>query len=377
MEFDLDPAVAYLNHGSYGAVPQQVQRAAAAFRERCERNPLRFNRLERSELLAGARAAAAGLLHSDADDVALVRNVTEGVSTILRSIELRSGDELVIANHGYGAVRIALEELSRRASARVVEARFGIDAEREEIVSAYAGAAGPRTRLVVVDQLTAPTAMVLPVAEIAAAVRQVSPDAVILVDAAHVPAHLDVDPATLGVDAWVGNLHKWGFVPRACAALWVAPWLRTEIRPLVSSWSLAAGFPRAWDEPGTQDVSGWLAVPAAVDFFRSHGGFEQVRRNAALVTDGQEHVAGKLGTEPVVPRVGAAPMMRLVRLPEGMLTREEDALVLYERLSTQFTVEAAPIWFEGSGFVRVTGQVYNRPDDYARLADALLTIQAS
>src|SRR5580704_17602496 len=100
--FGLDPDVLHLNHGSFGVAPVAVRRAAAAWRERAERNPHRFNRVEVRGLVAAARERAAGFLGIDPSRAAWVRNVSEGASAVLGSLELHPGDELVISTHGYG-----------------------------------------------------------------------------------------------------------------------------------------------------------------------------------------------------------------------------------------------------------------------------------
>src|SRR5271169_3119651 len=166
--FGLDPDVLHLNHGAFGVAPVAVRQAAAARRDLAERNPHRFNRVEVGGLVAAARERAAGFLGIDPARAAWVRNVSEGVSAVLGSLELRSGDELVTSTHGYGAVRKALRHHAARAGARVVEAAFPVGAEDDEIVSAYAGACSSSTRLAVVDRITSPTATVVPVAAVAA-----------------------------------------------------------------------------------------------------------------------------------------------------------------------------------------------------------------
>jgi isopenicillin-N epimerase len=261
--FGLDPEVLHLNHGAYGVAPVAVRQAAAAWRERAERNPHRFNRVEVGGLVAAARERAAGFLGIDPSRAAWVRNVSEGVSAVLGSLELRSGDELVTSSHGYGAVRKALSHHAARAGARVVEAVFPIGASDDEIVSAYAGACSPRTRLVVIDRITSPTATVVPVAAVAAAVAAgvgagVRAGASVLVDAAHAPGQLHDDIAALGADHWIGNLHKWAYTPRGSAILWSRP--GAAVTPTVLSWRLEDGYAESFDYPGTWDYAGWLAV---------------------------------------------------------------------------------------------------------------------
>jgi isopenicillin-N epimerase len=142
--FGLDPDILHLNHGSFGVAPVAVRQAAAAWRERAERNPHRFNRVEVGGLVAAARSRAAGFLGVEPSRAAWVRNVSEGVSAVLGSLRLRPGDELVASNHGYGAVRKALSYHAGRAGARVVEAVFPVSAPDADIAGRRHRRAGRR-----------------------------------------------------------------------------------------------------------------------------------------------------------------------------------------------------------------------------------------
>jgi isopenicillin-N epimerase len=367
--FGLDPDVLHLNHGAYGVAPVAVRRAAAAWRDRAERNPHRFNRVEVGGLVAAARERAAGFLGVDPSRAAWVRNVSEGVSAVLGSLELRSGDELLTSTHGYGAVRKALGHHAARAGARVVEAAFPVGAQDDEIVSAYAGACSPRTRLVVIDRITSPTATVVPVAAVAAAVS--GGGASVLVDAAHAPGQLNDDIAALGADHWVGNLHKWAYTPRGSAVLWSRP--GAAVTPGVLSWRLEDGYAESFDYPGTWDYAGWLAVADGLAYWEALDGWDGVTRLASLVTEGQKRVAGALGVALERLPVTAAPTMRLVPLPDGVLASADQADSFYEALSRQ-RVEVAPVHFEGAGYLRIAAAPYNTPEDYDRLAGTVLEV---
>lgn len=367
--FGLDPDVTHLNHGAFGVAPAAVRDAAAAWRARAERNPHRFNRVELPGLVAAARVRAAAFLGADPGRCGWVRNVSEGTSAVLGSLDLRAGDELLLGEHGYGAVRIALARHAARAGARVTEASFPAGAGDAEVTAAYAAACTPRTRLAVVDRITSPTAAVLPVAAVAAAVRDRAPGAVVLVDAAHAPGQLDDDIAALGADHWVGNLHKWAYTPRGSAILWSRP--GADVTPGVLSWQLEQGYAASFDYPGTWDYAGWLAVPDGLDYWAALGGWDAVARLGALAARGQAAVAAALGTDlsglPPVP----APAMRLVPLPAGAVTSPGQASALYGALSAR-RVEAAPVLAGGRGYLRVAAAPYNTPGDYERLAAATL-----
>jgi isopenicillin-N epimerase len=361
--FGLDPDVLHLNHGAFGVAPVAVRRAAAAWRERAERNPHRFNRVDLGGLVTAARERAAGFLGVEPSRAAWVRNVSEGVSAVLGSLDLRAGDELVTSTHGYGAVRKALRHHAARAGARIVEAAYPVGAQDDVIVSAYAAACSPRTRLAVIDRITSPTATVVPVAAVAAAVAR--PETSVLVDAAHAPGQLNDDIAALGADHWIGNLHKWAYTPRGSAVLWSRP--GATVTPTVLSWQLEDGYAASFDYPGTWDYAGWLAAADGLAYWEALGGWDAVARLAALVTDGQERVAEGLGVTlgrlPVTP----APAMRLVPLPDGVLTAPDQVDPFYEALSRQ-RVEVAPVHFDGVGYLRIAAAPYNTGDDYDRLA---------
>jgi isopenicillin-N epimerase len=366
--FGLDPDVLHLNHGSFGVAPVVVRQAAAAWRERAERNPHRFNRVEVRGLIAAARECAAGFLGVDPSRTAWVRNVSEGASAVLGSLELRPGDELVISTHGYGAVRKALDHHATRSGAQVIEAAYPVGAGEDVIVSAYAAACSARTRLVVVDRITSPTATVVPVAAVAAAVGS---GAKVLVDAAHAPGQLPDDIAALGADYWVGNLHKWAYTPRGSAILWSRP--GADVTPTVLSWQLEDGYAVAFDYPGTWDYAGWLAAADGLAYWHALGGWDAVARLAGLVAHGQRQVAEALGVALDLPPAVPAPAMRLVPLPAGVLTSADQVDLFYEALSQQ-RVEVAPMYFGGVGYLRIAAAPYNTPDDYDRLADTVLEL---
>jgi len=361
--FGLDPGILHLNHGAFGVAPVAVRRAAAAWRERAERNPHRFNRVEVPGLVAAARERAAAFLGIDPSRAAWVRNVSEGVSAVLGSLELSPGDELVTSTHGYGAVRKALAHHAARAGARVIEAAFPVGARDGVIAAAYAAACSPRTRLVVVDRITSPTAAVLPVAAVAAAARAAG--ARVLVDAAHAPGQLPDDIAALGADHWIGNLHKWAYAPRGSAILWSRP--GADVTPAVLSWQLADGYAASFDYPGTWDYAGWLAAGDGLAYWQALDGWAGVDRLAGLVTAGQERLAAALGVTLESLPVTPAPAMRLVPLPDGVLTSHDQVGPFYEALSRR-RVEVAPVCFGGAGYLRIAAAPYNTPDDYDLLA---------
>jgi isopenicillin-N epimerase len=370
--FSIDPAVSFLNHGSFGAVPIGVQRAQQRLRDEIESNPVRFYGGGVLDRIIHTRRHLAAFLGADPDGSALVPNTTTAVSLVLQSVRLESADEVLVTDHCYGAVEMAVRRQCRRSGATVRPVPLPLGASAAEVVARLRSALRPgKTKLLIIDQLSSATATHFPVREIAAAARE--HEIPVLVDAAHVPGMLPVEVAALGVDFWVGNLHKWGFAPRGTALLSVAqPW-RRRIDPLVVSWEQEEGFPLAVEYQGTIDYTPWLAAPTGLFTLRTLG-WEAVRaHNSALAAYGQEVVGAALALDPAgLPQPGHPEVsMRIVPLPAGLVTSSPEAQALRQYLADRLAVEVQVTAWNGRGLLRLSAQVYNRADEYERFAERL------
>ncbi|MEU8287288.1 aminotransferase class V-fold PLP-dependent enzyme [Micromonospora sp. NPDC048905] len=375
--FSLDPAVSHLNHGSFGAVPIAVQRAQQRLRDEMEANPLRFFTQGLVDRIAHTRRHLAGFLGADPDGSALVGNTTTGVAVVLQSLGLQPGDEVLSTDHGYGAVSLAIQRECRRTGAVSRVLPIPLDATDEQIVQIVrAGLRPGRTRLLVVDQVTSATAKLFPAAAIVGASHEQGVP--VLVDAAHAPGMLATPVSGIGADFWAGNLHKWAYAPRGTALLTVAPRWRDRIEPLVVSWEQESGFPARIEWQATLDYTSWLAAPAGLFTLRSLG-LDRVRaHNAALAAYGQRVVGDSLGVAPAdLPDPGGPGVsLRLIPLPPGTGTTIDAARALQARIGERLATEVAVMSWNGRGWLRLTGQVYNTADEYERLAVRLPALLA-
>jgi isopenicillin-N epimerase len=363
----LDPGVAYLNHGGYGALAQPVADAAAALRLEMEANPTDLFTRQWQPRIDAVRERVARLLRARPADLVFVANATAGTATVLSSFPFAAGDHVVTTDHRYPAVHEQLGRLLARRGVTSTEVPVPLDvATDDEIVELLMSAVTASTRLIVVDHIASPTGFVFPVAAIAEAARAAG--VAVLVDAAHAPGQLDVDLPALGIDFWSGNLHKWVSSPRAAAVLYVAPKWHDTVRPLAASTYHADGFQQSFDWTGTLEPIPVLAVPAALDMWDALG-WDRVRfYQRDVATQGAQVVAERLRTRvAIADRFTAA--LRVVELPVRLPT---DALpALAARLITHHRVAAHITEHQGSTYVRMCGQIYNRSADYERLGDAL------
>src|SRR5580765_3616951 len=203
-DFLLDPEVAFLNHGSFGACPQPVFESYQAHQRDLEWEPIDFLDRRLPSLLATARAELARYLNAPPGDIAFVANATTGVNLAARSLDLGPGDEILTTDLEYGACDLAWEWLAGRTGAKYVRAAIPLPLTGPaELVEALFAHATPRTRVVSVSHITSSTALVLPLEEILSRARQLG--LVTIVDGAHAPAHVPVDVGALGADFYSGN----------------------------------------------------------------------------------------------------------------------------------------------------------------------------
>ena len=360
----LDPDFVSVNHGAYGATPRAVLDAQTAWRARMEAQPGRFMRAELPGALRAAATRLAAFLGAAADDLAFVANATEGCNAVLRSFPFAPGDEILVLTHGYGAVRNTVRYVADRAGARMTEAAIPWPRPAPEaVLAAVVAALSGRTRMAVIDHITSPSALVLPIAEIVAACR--ARGIAVLVDGAHAPGQVPVDLAALGADWYTGNCHKWLCAPKGAGFLWAAPARQAGLHPPVISHGLDQGFLAEFDWTGTRDPSAFLAVPAALDFWEGLGGTTLAARNRTLAAAAGAALAARLGTEVGTDGAGAG-SMATVRLPIA----PDRAEAFAARLLAAGT--DAPVHRIGdAAWLRISAQAYNTRADYDRLGEIL------
>ncbi|HYY52264.1 MAG TPA: aminotransferase class V-fold PLP-dependent enzyme [Myxococcales bacterium] len=379
----LDPRIDFLNHGSFGACPRPVLEAQEELRARMERQPLQFLARDLEGLLDAARGDLAQFVGADPEDLAFVSNATSGANTVIRSLELDAGDELLTTDHAYNACRNALRWQERRGAKVVVAAVPWPIARPSQVVDAVLGAVTARTRLALLDHVTSPTGIIFPVEEIVGRLQERGIDA--LIDGAHAPGMVPLNLRRIGAAYFTGNCHKWLCAPKGAAFLYVRRDRQQRIRPLTISHganSLRTDRPRfrlEFDWTGTDDPTAFLCVPHALRFLGSlfpRGWPELMERNHALAVRGRrilcealhveapapEEMLGSLASVPLPDAKGEMPLARGVfwhPLQRALLEKHD------------IEVPVMPFPAPPRQLIRISAQAYNSEDQYARLAAAL------
>jgi isopenicillin-N epimerase len=380
--WSLDPDVVFLNHGAFGACPIPVLAAQARVRERLEREPVYFFERLYEPLLDAAREKVAAFVGSPADDLVFVNNASSAVSAVLRSLDFGPGDRILTTDHAYNACKNALAYVAARTGAEVLTVQIPLplqspDDFAERVLEA---ARTPGVKLALLDHVTSPTGLVLPIEKMVRGLREMGIET--LVDGAHGPGMIELDVAGLGAAYYTGNLHKHACAPKGAAFLCVRPDRKEGLHPNVISHGLTSPRPRGrfldeFDWTGSQDPSAWLCAPDAIAFVGGlfSGGWAEARkRNRELALAARKLLSEALNAPYLAPEsmIGTLATMPLPDSPPGAATHPNDEPLhraLYDAHRIEVPVFSWPV--PPRRLYRVAVHVYNELSDFEKLAAAL------
>ena len=374
--FLLDPAIVFLNHGSYGATPKRVFEAYQDWQLRLERQPVLFLGREYYDLMHEARAILGEYLNVGTDDLVYIPNATHGLNIMAHSLQLQPGDEILTTDHEYGACDYTWELICNKTGARYIHQAIAlpIHAEDEIVMQIWKGVT-PNTKVIYLSHITSATAFRMPVERICERARQAG--ILTVIDAAHSPGQIPVDLQALGADIVFGNCHKWMLAPKGSAFLFVKREIQHLVEPLIVSWGyhptpeIATGsrFLDLLQWTGTRDPAAALAVPAAIQFMREQD-WDQVRLEChGLLRAAIERICSLTGLDPLYPLdSGFYSQMGIAPLPAC------DPAVLKQRLYDEYRIEIPVTQWQDKQFVRISVQGYNDQKDVDALIQALIEL---
>jgi isopenicillin-N epimerase len=375
----LEPGVDYLNHGSFGACPRAVLEHQSELRARMERQLIQFLARDLEGLLDEARGALGQFVGADPDGLAFVPNATAGVNTVVRSLDLQPGDEIVTTDHAYNSCRNALRWQEERGVKTVYASVPWPIAGPWQVVESVIAAVTPRTKLVMIDHITSPTGLIFPVAEIVTRLPGVD----VLVDGAHAPGMLPLDLRKIGAAYYTGNCHKWLCTPKGSAFLYVRRDKLAGLKPLAYGHGLnspradRSRFRLVFDWAGTDDPTPFLCIPFALKYLPSLMPWPQLmERNHAMVVAGRRLLLDALNLPEPAPEFMLGSLAS-VPLPDWPGERPKHEGVWWHPFQKQLLqthrIEAPVMIFPDlpRQLIRISAQLYNTLDQYSRLAEVL------
>lgn len=368
--FQLDPEVAFLNHGSFGACPRPVFESYQHWQRELEREPVLFLGRRINGLLEEARTTLGDYVGASAQDLVFVPNATYGVNVVARSLELGPEDEVLGSDHEYGAVDRTWRFLASQRGFQYTRQHVALPLETpEQILEQFWAGVTERTRVICISHITSPTALIFPIAEICRRARAAG--ILTIIDGAHAPGQLDLDMQAIGADFYTGNCHKWLCAPKGSGFLYARPDKQHLLKPLVVSWGYESMTPSGsvfqdlFGWTGTHDPAAYLSVPAAIAFQKQHGWHDIRLACHQLVAQAREHVAALTGLPQVYPDDQKL-WVQMCILPIPAQTR-----VSVQDFWNYDQVEIPVTFWGEQQFVRISVQGYTQPEHIERLVKAV------
>jgi isopenicillin-N epimerase len=366
----LDPPVAYLNHGSFGACPRAVLEFQTALQRELEHEPCDFLSAGFQKRIDTAREQVAAFLGADPADLVFVTNSTAGVNAVLRSLHFTAADEILMTTHTYNACRLTIEFVAARTGVKVVVADlpFPLQSE-EELIAPILERVSPRTRLALLDHISSPTALVMPIARLVGELNARAVDT--LVDGAHAPGQVPIDLSALNAAYYTGNAHKWLCAPKGAAILHVRRDRQAELHPTVISHGYPTGFHAEFDWTGTCDPTPWLCIPECIRYLGGllPGGWPELMAvNHALALQARALLMTAFNSPAPCPETMIGSMASLP-LPLPAKGSPADGLTM-EQLHDWFRERGVETWLHGRPIpvLRLSCQLYNRIEEFKNLA---------
>lgn len=272
-EFPLEKGLLYMNAANIAPAPVSVCREYLRQLADFQANPSFQNREIYKGMAETVRGRAARWLHVDAEEIAILRNTSEGSNLITQGVPLKAGDEILITAHNHPSNTDSWQLRAKKVGASVITAPVPFDAKSPaDLVDSLAKYVTPNTRVIAVSHFTNTTGLLYPVREIAAMAKQRG--AWFHVDGAQSFGWLNLDLHALGMDSFSGSLHKWPMGPVESGILYIRRSRLEQVEPLILSHGYWADKPtgiRIFEQLGQRDDARLKAMDRTFDFLERLG----------------------------------------------------------------------------------------------------------
>jgi len=364
-QYDASRDFINLENGFFGMPSRPVIEAFEEHNRLVNREAALFMRTKYPQRLAGVVKALADFSGAAPEEIAIVRNPTEGMNILIQGYPFRPDDEVVVSDKDYDSVVEALEMMRLRGRLKLVRVKLPFHPkDDEEIIAAYEQAITMKTRVLVLTHLLHRTGQILPVAKIAQMAQERGID--VFVDAAHSFAHIDYRLPDLNSSFVVAHLHKWLGAPLGVGLLYIRRDRIRDIAPLFGDVSYPDTDIRKLVHFGTTPPAPILAIEDAIAFHNRIGGKNKEARLRYLKEYWVSRVKSLPRIEMMIPDAPERSCGIAAFRVKDMDAKEVAAWLFEEhRIFTVATVAA------GAGVVRVTPHLYNSTDDMEKLVAAL------
>jgi isopenicillin-N epimerase len=374
-QFFLDPEITFLNHGSFGACPKPIFENYQYWQLELEKEPVQFIQKKVAGYLKTSKLALAKFIHCNADDFFFVPNPTVAINTIMRSLTLQPGDEILTTNHEYGAMDRTWHFYCKKYGAKLVNQDIPLPIiSKEQILEAFWKGYTSKTKVVFLNQISSATALIFPVKEICERAKELG--LITIIDGAHVPGHIDLDIEALNPDFYTGTLHKWMLAPKGCSFLYVKKEFQAMLEPLIVSWGYESDSPSEsqfldyHEFQGTRDIAAFLTAPTAIQFLEDNNWKQKSEDCKKMIVDNYETFCDLMQSKPICP-ISNTFLGQMCSIP----IQTEKPFELKELLFQKYKIEIPVTKRLDSYYLRISLNGYNSQEDLDRLRFVLQEIK--
>jgi isopenicillin-N epimerase len=376
-KFILDPTITFLNHGSFGSCPKPIFEEYQRLQLELENEPVYFIQKKQAAYLKIAKERLAKYIGCNANDFFFTPNPTFAINTIMRSLNLEEGDEILTTNHEYGAMDRTWNFYCKKSRIKYIRQNILLPVvSKEQILEEFWSGYTSKTRIVFLNQISSATALVFPVKEICDKARSLG--LITIIDGAHVPGQMDLDLTELNPDFYTGTLHKWMLAPKGSSFLYVKQHFQEMLDPLVVGWgyeSVSPGESQFLDYQeyqGTREISAFLCTPKVIDFLEENDWKAVAKKCREIVLKNYQRFCDLLGTQSLCP-ITEEFIVQMASIP----IKTSNPTELKELLFNTYKIEIPVMPLNGNYFLRYSINAYNSQADLDILYKALQDIIAT
>lgn len=372
--FLLDPSITFLNHGSFGACPKPIFEEYQRLQLELENEPVYFIQKKAETYLKKAKEKLSEYIGCQPEDFFFTPNPTVAINTVMRSLNLQPGDEILATNHEYGAMDKTWAYFCKKTGAKYVRQPISLPiVSKEQLLEDFWKGYNSNTKVVFINQISSATALIFPVREICKKAQELG--LITIVDGAHVPGHIPLNIEEIDADFYTGTLHKWMLAPKGSSFLYVKKEFQDDLDPLVVSWGYdnvtIAGtqFLDYHEYQGTRDISSFLCTPAVVDFLERNNWNEVAENCKEIVLNNYQRFCDLLNTTPICP-ITKEFLGQMASIPVST----DEPQKLKELLFEKYQIEIPVMPLNGDFYIRYSINAYNLQEDLDRLYEVLQEI---
>jgi selenocysteine lyase/cysteine desulfurase len=369
--FTVSPSIINLNNGGVSPAPKTVQDAMKRYYDLCNEAPSYYMWRVLDMGRETLRTNLAQIAGCSAEEIAMNRNSSEGLETVIFGLQLKAGDEIVLSKQDYPNMVNAWKQREKRDGIVLKWINLELPSENENyLVNSYTSAFTSKTKLVHITHIINWNGQVLPVKKIAAEARKKNIE--VLVDGAHSFAHLDYAIPDLDCDYFATSLHKWLYAPIGSGLLYVKKDKIKDVYPLFASDDPMKDDIRKFEHLGTRPFFIEQAIGKSVEFHQMLGAERKQKRLHYLKNYWMEKVKDvpnvSLHTS-LHPKWGGA---------IGMVSvKDKKAAELDSFLFSKYKLHTVAIEWENIKGVRVTPNVYTTTNDLDKLVEGIKKFAAT